>query len=145
MFSSFPFRPDEVYSSRRKLVNKVNQCSVPENTKQLQDQDGLLNTADNRTWALVNGPKLVPLLATRCLYVRGMSELRSTGPNIVLVLATRCLYWWEYIWAQVNWTSISTWLGHQMLLPGGMSDWWSAPLKGWPNVKLTWHSTALEH
>ena len=33
----FPFRPDEVYSSRWKLVNNFNKCSVPENTNQLQD------------------------------------------------------------------------------------------------------------
>ena len=28
----------------------------------------------------------------RCLYQGGMSELRSTGPKLVAVLATRCLY-----------------------------------------------------
>ena len=60
------------------------------------------------------GPKLVPFLATRCLYgdasdwrlawpkvkltwdasPRGdTSELRWTGPNLVLVLPTRCLYY----------------------------------------------------
>ena len=65
-------------------------------------------------------------------------------PDVVPLLATRCLYR-EYIWAQVNWTYISTILGHQMPLPGGMSNWRSAWPKAWPNVKLTWCSTTLGH
>ena len=39
-------------------------------------------------------PKLVPLLATRCLYWGdGTSELRSTRSNFLQLMATRCLYW----------------------------------------------------
>ena len=49
------------------------------------------------------------------------NELRLTGPNLVLLLATRCLYW-GYIWAPVNWTQLSTTLGHRMPLQGGPSD-----------------------
>ena len=44
----------------------------------------------------------------------------SSWPGIVLLLATRCSM-------------------------GGTSDWISAWLKGLPNVKLTWCSTALGH
>ena len=69
----------------------------------LKTQDGLLNTIEHELrWM---GPKLVPLLATRCLYQRGniwaqvnwtlywgTSELRSTRPNWVSLLVLRCLY-----------------------------------------------------
>ena len=36
-------------------------------------------------------------------------------------MATRCFYG-GYIWAQVNWTQLSTTLGHKMPLLGGTSD-----------------------
>ena len=35
-------------------------------------------------------------------------ELRSTGPKLVPLLATRCLSLWCYIWAEVNLTSLHT-------------------------------------
>ena len=46
-------------------------------------------------------------------------ELRSMGPKLVPLLAARCLYWGM----------------------GGVSNWRSACLKGWPNVKLTWDAS----
>ena len=66
------------------------------------------------------GPTLAPLLATRCLYwgislTKGQSDPKahkmSSWPDVVLLLATRCLYW-GYVWAQVNWTQLSTALSH---------------------------------
>ena len=41
----------------------------------------------------------------------------SSWPDILLLLVTRCLYW-GYIWAQVNWTQISSTLGHNMPVLG---------------------------
>ena len=120
------------------------------------------------------------------------SELRSTGPKLVPLMATGCPYHGRYVWAQVNWTQVSSTLGHEMpllggtsqlkstghnLVPhfttrclylgvhlhsgqldttlyqswppdastGGTSDQRSIWPKGWQNVKLTWHSTALAH
>ena len=56
----------------------------------LKTQDSLLHTIEHELrWI---GPKLEPLLATRCLYQQGTSELRSTRPKLVPLLATRCLY-----------------------------------------------------
>ena len=57
----------------------------------------------------------------------------------------KCCTFGSYIWILVNQTYVSTILGHQIPLPGGTSDWRSAWPKGWPNVKLTWCSTALGH
>ena len=63
------------------------------------------------------GPKLVLLLATRCLYcgvhlTKGQPDPKadkmSCWPNIILLLATRCFYLGSYIWAQVKWTQLST-------------------------------------
>ena len=76
-------------------------------------------------------PNAVPLLATRCLYSGGTSELKSTGPNLALVLTTRCLYQgstsdqrsaWPKGWQNVKLTSCSTLLGHQMHLLGHISE-----------------------
>ena len=75
------------------------------------------------------GPKLEPLLASRCLYLgvgvhltAGQPDPKtnqmSCWPDVLLLLVNRCLY-------------------------RGMSDWMSAWPKGSPNVKLTWCSTAL--
>ena len=83
---------------------------------------------------------------------RGVSELRSTRPNLVPLSATRCLYWgyiwpkvrvtkcqadlmWYHSWPldastrgyilpQVNWTQLSTTLGHEMPLLGGVCLTW---------------------
>ena len=150
------------------------------------------------------GPRLVPLLATRCLYLGelrghrrwwdgGTSDKTTAWPtgwwHIILPCGSTTLdhqmpvwgwgwgikgangcrgHWGLHMknedgllqstlensresiadnrtWAQVNWTYVSTSLGHQMPLLGDMSYWRSAWPKGWPNVKLTWHSTALGH
>ena len=80
-------------------------------------------------------PMLVPLLATRCCYQEGMSGLSSMGPKLVLLLATRCHYW-GYIWAQVNWTQVTTTLGHQMPLPG-VSVWLKCKKDIW-EFEHTW-------
>ena len=67
-----------------------------------------------------NGHHLVPLLATRCIYwgvhvTKGQHDPEadqiSSRPDIVPLLSTRCLHW-GYIWAQVNWTYLTTTLGH---------------------------------
>ena len=66
----------------------------------------------------------------------GTSELRSTGPNRVPLLpldaSTR-----QCIWAHVNWTQLSTTLGHKMPLPGGMGYIW-------PEVSLTQRLTKCQ-
>ena len=49
--------------------------------------------ADPKVDQMSSWPDIVLLLATRCLYQGGTSELSSTGPNLVSLLAMRCLYW----------------------------------------------------
>ena len=101
-------------------------------------KDSVLKTEDNGKWPQDNQTQLIPLLATRCLYWggRGTSEHRSARHTFVPVLATRCLYW--------GCTSDLRSTVH-ILVPGGISDHRLAWPKGWPNVKLTWHSTTLGH
>ena len=72
--------------------------------------------------------------------IGGSSEFRSTRPNLVLLLATRCSTG-GYIWAQVNWTQLSTVLGHQMPLLGvhlssGQLD--PTEYHSWPLDASTW-------
>ena len=91
-----------------------------------------------------NWPKLVSLLATKCLYWggggnrvgyrearggRGTSDQSSAWPKVVPNLAGRCLM--GYIWPMVSLTYSSTTLGHYK---GGYI---------WPKVSLTWCSTTL--
>ena len=63
------------------------------------------------------GPKLVPLLATRCLYqglclTEGQPDPKadhmSTWPYIVLLLTTSCLHFRGYIWSHVCMTKVVT-------------------------------------
>ena len=78
----------------------------------LKTQDGLLQTIEHKFRSM--GPKLVPLLATRCLYlgsIEGQMKVKGLGgtsdktsadpqaddiscwPAVVPLLTTRCLYW----------------------------------------------------
>ena len=100
-------------------------------------------------WTQVN-QTLAPVLATRCLSWWGLhltegkadhkANQMSSWPDIIPLLATRCLYW-GYVWAQVNWTQVSSTLDHKMPLPGGTSELGNLT----ENIKLTWCSTALDH
>ena len=91
----------------------------------LKTEDSLLQTIEHELRP--TGPKLVLVLATRCLYLVCLTEGQpdpkadkmSSWPDVVPLLAIRCLYW-------------------EVCLTENQPD-----PKGWPNVKLTWHSTNL--
>ena len=82
----------------------------------LKTHDGLLNTADNRTWAQINGTQLstilghhMPLPGRYCRGIEGdgvwvhltkhqpdpQADDMSCWPAVVPLLTTRCLYWSE--------------------------------------------------
>ena len=81
------------------------------------EQAGTSELRSTKADQMSSWPDVVLLLATRCLYQGGTSQLRSTGPNLVPVFATRCLYWGVHL----SWVCLTA------------------------NVKLTIHSTALGH
>ena len=78
----------------------------------LKTQDGLLQTIEHELRS--TRPKIVPLLATRCLSLgalRGGVHLTKQQPDpqaddmsfwlaVVPLLTTRCLYWWLGHWGQ---------------------------------------------
>ena len=87
---------------------------------------------DTKVEQISSWPEVIPLLATRCLYwglnmTKGHPNPRpdqiSSSPEVIPLLTTRCLY--------QGW--------------GVMSNQSSTWPKVWPNVKLTWSSTTLDH
>ena len=130
----------------------------------LKSQDSILQTIEyGFRWTR---PQLVPLLATRCIFLGGTDPQAydmSCWPAVQLLI-TRCLYltlghqgayrecwgvrgYWglhmkykdgllqsplensrrsigdNRTWAEINWTKVSTILGHQIALPGGRYIW----------------------
>ena len=111
----------------------------------LKTADSLLQTTEHEVRSM--GPKFhttlghqMPLLGVHLTECQpDPKDLQmSRWPKVVPFWVTRCLYW-RYVWAQVNWTYVSSILGHQMPLPGGTSDWMSArpnsnQMSRWPDV-----------
>ena len=54
-------------------------------------------------WTQINWTQVSTILGHQMPLLGGTSELRSTGPKLLPLLPTRCLYW-RYVWAQVNQT-----------------------------------------